>query len=101
MKYRLQTERRTIGKVLRPRLLQSQIVDSPVGWIVLRLPVELLEEVGTNNRQFACIQRESAAHGARERKSEGEGRIKGEIVQSAHDEGSCMGIITWCVVRRE
>ena len=101
MKYRLRKRRRTIGEVPRSRLLQSQIVDPPMGWIVLRLPVKLLEEVGADNRQFTGIQREPAAHGACERKSEGEGRIKEEIAQSAHDECSCMGIITWCAVRRE
>ena len=69
--------------------------------IILRLPVELLEEVGTDNRQFTCITRGRAAHDACERKSDGQGGGKGEIAQSAHGDCSCMGIITWYGVRGE
>ena len=59
-----------------------------MGRIVLRLPIELLEEVGTDNRQCTRVERELAVHGTCERKSEGQGRAKGEMVQSAHGECS-------------
>jgi hypothetical protein len=92
---------RTVDKVLRSRFLQSQIVDPPMRRIILRLPVELLEEVGTGNRQFTCITRGRATHDACERKSEGQGGAKREMAQSAHGDCSCVEIITWCAVRGE
>ena len=49
--YRLNTNRigQTVSEVPRPRLFQSQIIDSSMGGIVCRLPVEFLEEAGANN----------------------------------------------------
>ena len=56
-----------------------------MGRIVVRLPVELVEKVGTDDAQFACIPRGRAAHGTCERKSEGQRGRKRERAQGAHD----------------
>jgi len=69
----------SIRKVLRYRLFQSQIIDPPMGRIVLRFPVELLEKIGAYDRQCAFVPRELAVHGACEGKREGQERVKGEI----------------------
>jgi hypothetical protein len=63
--------RRTIGKVLRFRFLQTQVVDPSMCRVVLRIPVELFEKVGAHNGEFALIARGCAARDMRERKSEG------------------------------
>lgn len=55
--------------------------------IAPRLPVELLEKVGANNRQVALVHRGRAAHGVREGKREGQER-EGEMALSVHGESS-------------
>lgn len=54
--------RRTISKVLSFRFLQAQVVDPSMGRIVLRLPVELFEKIGADNRECTFITRRPAAH---------------------------------------
>ena len=92
MRYRPQKRQQTIRKIFRFSFLQGQIVDPPIGRIVLRLPVELLEKVGTNNRQLAFVLRGRAAHGTRERKSENQERGKGEIARSTHGDVDLCGV---------
>jgi len=72
-----------------------------MGRIVLRFPVELLEKVGANNRQFTRVPREPAAHGVREGKSEDQRSTGGEMVQSAHGGLVAWGRATWRGVRKE
>ena len=72
---RTRKRQRTIGKILRLGLFQSQIVDPSVGRIVLRLPIELFEKVGADNRQLSLVPRGPAAHGGCKREGEDQGEI--------------------------
>ena len=60
--------------------------------IVLRLPIELIEKVGADNRQFTSVPHGRTVRDACERKSEGQDGGKGEVGQGVHDKISvCAG----------